>query len=454
MLRFDNQQISLIDYLIPEELTMLDYELSVIDEYLNDEKIVQPFIEYFHKKHGRPSTPLQVYIRMMFIKHMYSLSYEELHQRVSDSIKWRRFCHISLDAKVPDGSTLCKLTKLFGSDTLEKLNKIIIAKAVKEKKIKARKVRVDTTVVESNIHYPTDADLLGDCVRVITRTVNRLAEVTNDAAGKIRNRGRSIKKKILAIVKITKRRTEEKFDEIREITGQITEIARHTVADTKEVLARAKQAADTKIKGKAQKLINELSEIIQIADKVIEQTEEVNKGNLNLKDRIVSIFDPGARPIKKGKIKIPTEFGRKVLITESEEGVITHYEVYEGNPSDELLLIDAIKRHRCNVGHIPKEVATDRGFYSEDNENALYYSLGVKRVSIPKRGKKSKARKEIESSFWFKRLQRFRAGIEATISMLKRCRGLNRTLSRGTSGSKTWIAMGIMAHNLWKLAQL
>jgi len=122
MLRFDIQQTSLIDYLIPEELTMLDYELSVIDEYLNDEKIMQPFIEYFHKKYGRPSTPLQVYIRMMFIKYMYSLSYEELHHRVSDSIKWKKFCHISLDTKVPDGSTLCKLARLFESNTLERLN--------------------------------------------------------------------------------------------------------------------------------------------------------------------------------------------------------------------------------------------------------------------------------------------------------------------------------------------
>lgn len=453
MLKIDNQQISLADYLIPEELTALDDELAVIDKYLNDKKMIQPFIDHFHKKHGRPSTPLQVYIRMMYIKHMYSLSYEELHQRVSDSIKWRRFCHIPLDDKVPDGSTLCKLTKLFGNDTLDKLNKIIITKAVEEKKIKARKVRIDTTVAESNIHYPTDAELLGDCVRVITRTVDRIAEAANDAAGKIRNRGRSIKKKILAIAKTSKRRTQEKFHEIREITGQIAEVARHTVADAKKALARAKQVTGIKIKDEAQKLIDELSGMIQIADKIIEQTEEVNKGNLNLKDRIVSVFDPGARPIKKGKIKSPTEFGRKVLIAESEEGVITHYEVYEGNPSDESLLIDAVKGHQSNIGCTPKEVATDRGFYSKDNEDKLH-TLGVKRVSMPKRGKKSKARKELESAFWFKRLQRFRAGSEATISMLKRCRGLNRILSRGTSGSKSWIAMGIMAHNLWKLAQL
>ena len=142
-----------------------------------------------------------------------------------------------------------------------------------------------------------------------------------------------------------------------------------------------------------------------------------------------------------------------MLIAESEEGIITHYEVYEGNPSDESLLIDAVKGHQSNIGCTPKEVATDRGFYSKDNEDKLH-TLGVKRVSMPKRGKKSKARKELESAFWFKRLQRFRAGSEATISMLKRCRGLNRILSRGTSGSKSWIAMGIMAHNLWKLAQL
>jgi IS5 family transposase len=304
MLKFDNQQISLADYLIPEELTVLDDELSIIDKYLNDEKIVQPFIEYFHKKHGRPSTPLQVYIRMMYLKHMYSLSYEELHQQVSDSIKWRRFCHIPLDARVPDGSTLCKLTKLFGNDTLDKLNKIIITKAVEEKKIKARKVRIDTTVAESNIHYPTDAELLEDCVRVITRTVNRIAEAANDAAGKIRNRGRSIKKKILAIAKTSKRRTQEKFHEIREITGQIAEVARHTVADAKKALARAKQVTGIKIKDEAQKLIDELSGMIQIADKIIEQTEEVNKGNLNLKDRIVSVLIQVPGQLKKVKLNL------------------------------------------------------------------------------------------------------------------------------------------------------
>jgi IS5 family transposase len=405
MLKIDNQQISFTDYLIPEELTVLDDELSIIDEYLNDDKIVQPFVEHYHKKHGRPSTPLQVYLRIMYIKCMYSFSYEILQQRVSDSIKWRRFCHIPLDAKVPDGSTLCKLTKLFGDESFDELNKIIITKAVEEKRIKARKVRIDTTVAESNIHYPTDAELLGDCVRVITRTVNRIADAADDAAGKIRNRGRSIKKKILVIAKTSKRRTREKFDEIREITGQIAEVAKHTVEDAKEVLAKAKQVAGTKIKGKTQKLIDELSDVIQLADKVIEQTEEVNKGNFNLKDRVVSVFDQGARPIKKGKIKTPTEFGRKVLIAESEEGVITHYDVFEGNPSDDSLLIDAVKGHQNNVGRTPKEVATDRGFYSKDNEDDLY-TLGVKRVSMPKRGKKSKARKELEFAFWFKRLQR------------------------------------------------
>lgn len=453
MLVIDNRQISFADYLIPEELTKLDDELSMLDEYLNDDRIVQPFIEYFHDKYGRPSTPLQVYIRMMFLKRMYSLSYEELKERVSDSIKWRRFCHISLDSNVPDGSTLCKLTKLFGNDTFDELNKIIIAKAVEEKRIKARKARIDTTVVESNIHYPTDAGLLEDCVRVITRTANRIAEATNGAVVRIRNRGRSIKKRALVIAKTTRCRTQEAFDEIRKITGQIAEIARHTVDDAKEVLSRAKQVSDTKGKGKVQKLIDKLSDVIQIAGKVIAQTEEVNKGNFSIKERIVSIFDPGARPIRKGKIKAPTEFGRKLLIGESEEGVITHYDVFEGNPSDDSLLIDAVKGHRNNVGHTPKEVATDRGFYSKDNEHNLY-TLGVKRVSIPTRGKKSKARKQFESAYWFKRLQRFRAGSEATISILKRRFGLDRTLSRDTFGSRTWIAISIMAYNLWKLAQL
>jgi len=201
------------------------------------------------------------------------------------------------------------------------------------------------------------------------------------------------------------------------------------------------------------KLTEELKSYVSIVEKVIEQTRKVNEGDMHIAGRIVSIFDEGARPIKRGKVHKAVEFGRKVLLVESEEGVITYYDVYEGNPGDETLLIGAVLRHWDAVGNIPKEVAADRGFYSSDNERVLR-ELGVKRVSIPKRGKKSKERQQYESRTWFRRLQRFRAGGEASISHMKRCRGLGRSSVRGTSASRSYVALGIMAQNLWRLARI
>ncbi len=456
MLRIDNKQISIFEFMLPEELKKLPDELAMVDSFLNDEKFVKPFVDHFHKTLGRPSTPVQVYLRMMYLKRRYNLGYDTLEEQVRDRISWRIFCHIPLEGDIPDGSTLSKLTKKFGSDTLDFLNECIIAKAKEEKYIKARKMRVDTTVMESNIHYPTDSELLRDGVRVITRVAKKISEASQGLVEGIRDRGRSVKKKVLEVVKLASRRTREKYEEVRRVTGEIADIASNVVKDARKVLKQVKEVGNQlkeESLGKINKLTDELKNYVSIVEKVIEQAREVNEGNLHIKDRIVSIFDPGARPIKKGKAHKPVEFGRKVLIAESEEGIITYYDVYEGNPSDESLLVEAVLRHGDGVGSIPNEVAADRGFYSRENEETLT-EIGVKRVSIPKRGKKDKKRREYESSAWFRRLQRFRAGEEASISHMKRCRGLGRSSVRGTSASRSHVALGVMAQNLWRLAQI
>jgi IS5 family transposase len=192
---------------------------------------------------------------------------------------------------------------------------------------------------------------------------------------------------------------------------------------------------------------------IALTKKLLNQAKQVVSGNRIIADRIVSFFDPEARPIKKGKLAKGTEFGYKTRIDETESGFVTGYAVYEGNPSDDELLIPAVEAHKKQFGKAPQAVATDRGFSSKKNETAIT-ELGVKRASLPKKGKKGAARTEHEHEKWFKDLQRYRAAGEAKISLLKRKYGLNRSRYRGFAGSKTWIGFGLLTHNLQRAAKM
>lgn len=176
-------------------------------------------------------------------------------------------------------------------------------------------------------------------------------------------------------------------------------------------------------------------------------------GNRVIPDRIISFFDPEARPIKKGKLSKTVEFGYKLRIDENEDGLITGYELYQGNPSEDDLLVPAVEKHIARFGKAPNAIATDRGFGSRKNETAIQ-GLGVQRVSIPAKGKKSKARTEHKKQLWFQDLQRFRAAGETKISLLKRKYGLNRSRYRGFFGSKSWIGLGILTHNLVRAVQM
>ncbi len=216
-----------------------------------------------------------------------------------------------------------------------------------------------------------------------------------------------------------------------------------------EELAFVGEKASSEVK----RLKRQLGEWLEVVEKVVGQTQEVIKGNRNIPQRVVSLFDTGARPIKKGKAREETEFGRKVLIGETDHGIITMYDVLEDNPSDTTLLKPAVNGHRRLFRKRLKAVAADRGFYSQANEEWLEGST-VKQVSIPKRGNVSKERRSYQKQSWFKRLQRYRAGIEGRISLLKRKFGLRRSLSRGDSGIKTWVGQGIFAYNLWAAARI
>lgn len=239
------------------------------------------------------------------------------------------------------------------------------------------------------------------------------------------------------------------ISEVRKITGEIADTVQEAVSSAKRVLKRASQNP-----GKVDTLLTDkLTDIVKATEKIVEQSREVNNGNTNLKDRLISIHDQDARPIKKGKLGKKVEFGYKLQLSENGFGIITDYELYKGNPSDDSLLSDAIEQHINLFGKAPETVSADRGYGTKENEENLA-SVGVKNICIPRRGKKSKARMETEKKSTFKKYQRWRAGIEGRISYLKRCFGLARLRVRGYSASKTEVGWAIFAHNLSKVVKM
>jgi transposase, IS5 family len=452
MLRLDNDRPpSLWESVLPPELFRMSEDLAKIDRILSDERFFAPFVEKFYTRVGRRTTPVATYLRMMCLKRRYELSYDTLVKEVSDSFVWRRFCHLSLEDRVPDDKTLIKLTKKYGKDTLEELNDTVVLKLKEEKIIRGRKFRTDTMVIEANIHYPTDTGLLADGIRVITRTVAKLRKAKAGIGSGFINHTRKVKKVCLGLSKLLKARISKDNGRLVEAEEQLSEIAKKVIASG----WRVKAQIDT-LKEKpfwTARLGEQLSGWLGVTEKIVEQTEQVLKGRLSLPHRVVSIFDTGARPIRRGKARVDTEFGRKVLIGETDHGIITIHKVFKENPADATLLKTAVRGHRRLFRKRLKAVAADRGFYSQANEEWLKKG-GVKHVSIPVRGKVSRERLKEQKQFWFRRLQHFRAGSEGRISLLKRVFGLDRSAMRGDQGTEIWVGQGVFAHNLWQAARI
>jgi IS5 family transposase len=426
-------------------------ELAEVDRLLDDERFFAPFRERFHTRVGRPTIPIATYLRMMYLKRRYKLGYETLVKEVKDSFTWRCFCHLSLKDRVPDDTTLIKLTHKYGEDTVRDLNDALVLKLKEEKVIRGRKLRMDTTVTEANIHYPTDTGLLADGVRVITRTVVKLKKLGAEVGGGFVNHTRKVKKTCLGLSKVLKGRISKDNPRLGKAKEELIKIAGEVIASGQQV--RAQVEALKEKPPQVKRLGKQLGDWLETTEKIVQQTKAVLEGHLHLKQRLVSLFDPEARPIRRGKVRVDTEFGRKVLIGETDHGIITTYEVLRENPSDTALLKSGVRGHKRLFRKRLRAVATDRGFYSRVNEEWLKEG-GVKQVSIPVRGKANKERRMEQKRPWFKRLQRFRAGVEARISLLQRKFGLKRSLMWSSPGTEIWVGQGIFAYNLWQAARI
>jgi len=451
VLRETDPQTTLWEALLPEEAKRLPAELVQVDGYLDDEWFIAPWRALFSKRLGRPSVPVDTLLRLLYLKHRYGLGYESLCREVADSISWRRFCRIGLDRPVPHPTTLVKLVGRAGPEVIEQLNAALLAKLAQGKLLRGRKLRVDTTVVEADIDYPTDADLLEQAVRKLGGLVRRVKARGAAPRTRFRDRGRAAGRRLKQLARTLRRRTGAAMAEVDRLTGEVAGIARRSLRQVQVVAGNARRAlARRPGDGRLGRLVGELEETIGHTERLLAQTDQRLAGNRVIPDRLVSLADPDARPIRKGKPQHPTQFGYTVLVAEDERGFIADHQLQQGNPADAPQLVPAVRRVAQVTGRLPATVVGDRGFGTAANDRALA-ECGVARIGLQRKGRLSPTRAAVERTRWFRRLRNWRVGIEARISHLKRSFGLRRTRLRRLGGARTWVGLGIFAYNLQRM---
>lgn len=458
MLRTVDGQATLWETVLPVEVLAMSAELSRVDALLDDERFFEPFRAHFDPSFGRPSVPIETYLRLMFLKSRYRLGYETLCAEVTDSISWQRFCRIGVGGRVPHPTTLMKITTRCGSGTVEALNEVLITRANEARLVKTNRVRADTTVVEADVKYPTDSGLLtkavGKAARLIERiqatgTASRTAVVDNTAAA--RSYAHSIGVWL-------RRRSGEAKDEVVAITGRIADLATETMADAARVVRNARRHLTANpgmgYRGRVAAMIDQLDTLIERAERVVAQTRQRIAGDTPAgATRLVSLHDPDARPIRKGRLGKPVEFGYKAQVVDNEDGIILDHNVEIGNPPDAPQLVPAIKRVSGRCGKPPEAVTADRGYGKSAVDQELE-KLGVKQVAIPRPGTPSEKRRAEQDQADFRELVRWRTGAEGRISALKRQHGWSRTRLDSIEGARIWCGHGVLAHNLTKIARL
>jgi IS5 family transposase len=456
-----NLQPSLWESVLPAEVRRLAPLLEQVDRWLDDEAFFAPFRPHFSALLGRPSIPMEVYLRMMFLKYQYRLGYESLCREVGDSISWRIFCRLNLDDPVPAPSTLSKITTRCGENAVLGLNEALLARADTAKLVRTGKVRADTTVVSANVEYPTDSGLLAHAVTLIGKLVGRIKAAGGATRTVFRDATESAATMVHAIGAKLKLRTAEGKQEaqatVLRLTGELADLAERAIENAGTVLDNARKAVRRvtgRRRGLLHKAINELSTVVIRAARVVAQGRRRVAGErIESATRLVSLHDPDARPIIKGKLGTPVEFGYKAQVVDNEDGLVLDYDLKRGNPADANQLAPAIRRIAQRLGRVPAQATADRG-YGEAAVDRELEQLGVATVVIPRKGQPGKARQQVEHSPDFRELVKWRTGCEGRISHLKRRYGWNRSLADGRDRAATWCGYGILAHNLVKVARL
>ena len=453
MIKLRHQQPSLWHRGLAEDIEGLwEPWMRLVDELLEDEQLLDTVYEAQGERHpqsrsrGRMQTPAEVALRLLLLKHIRNWSYDVLEREVRANLVYRAFTRIG-DEKVPDAKTLARLGQVIGPRVIEQLHQRVVELAQERGVTQGKKLRVDTTVVESNIHYPTDSSLLGDGTRALTRTMKKIESKSGGLKRKVRDRMRSIRKRVVAIALSTRllgpsgeERRKRQYRELLSLTRKVVNQAQRVLAEVKQ--SRRRRRAP--LEGLTQSLETMVGRVRQ----VVKQTKiRIFAGDTKMPGKIVSVFEAHTEIIRKGKASKPNEFGKLVKIQEAENQIVTHFEVYAERPADSTLLLSSIEIHQQRLGRIPRMVAADAGFYSRENEKTGQ-ALGVKWMSVPSKKTTSSERKCLQHQRWFRRGQKWRTGSEGRISVLKRRHGLRRCLYPGLDGMRRWVGLGVIADNV------
>ncbi len=461
MTRAAHPQLTFADLEFLRQGIDMDENLKKISEFLDTqpevvERVRQDLQRGLKNPHtGRKGLTPEQTLRSYVLRRVKDWDYRELRERIADGYSLRRFTRFN-------GSPVPKKHKAFNDafnklrpPTVKAINDLVVRGAVALGLEDGSKLRVDTTVSETDIHHPTDNTLLWDVVRVVTRLVGRLGELLPKGIPGFTDRTRSARRRMQEIQRMTARQRhdqqEEKYRELIRTTEQVVGNARQVLEKTKDV-----HVVDVMDDIAIQELRRMIEHYSQLGDRVIDQTRRrVLKGEqVPANEKIYSIFETHTDLIKRGKIQKPIEFGHKIFLAESARGLITQYRVLDGNPSDHIHVKPSLEHHKAVFGYAPDLYSGDRGVFTEENIQECE-KAGVKLVCIPQcGGKRSSEREAFEKSPAFKKGQRFRAGIEGRISVLFRGRGMKRCLAEGRERFELFVGACVLANNLMIIAQL
>lgn len=403
---------------------------------------------------GRSGLSAQQVLRSFILQRVKNWDYRELRERIADGYTLRTFTRFYSQA-VPKHDAFNRAFHRLTPATLEVINELVVKSAVALGLENGKKLRVDTTVVETDIHHPTDSTLLWDTVRVITRLVGNLDDLLPQGVQGFTNRNRCARRRMQEIMRMTpkdrRKRLIPKYRKLIRTTEQV-------VANARQVLKRTERISSIDLMAEiAVKAIRkQIDHYCGLGDRVIDQARRrvLDGEQVPAAEKIFSIFETHTDMIKRGKTLKPVEFGHKVYIAESAKGLVTQYRVLNGNPSDDGHVDSSLRRHRETFGNAPRVYSADRGFFSPANIEKCE-AAGVELVCIPQRGgKKSSAQESHEKSPSFKSAQRFRAGIEGRISVLFRGRGMKRCLAEGRERFELLVGAAVLANNLMVIARL
>jgi IS5 family transposase len=439
-----------------EAAAIADPILDPLDGLLEDPQLVALSTQALAKRSpgsnqaGREGIAPDRLLRCVVLKHLKGWSYRQLHRELRASLLYRRFTRFYEDP-IPDFSNLCRAFALFSKQGTEQIHQRIVQQAKEAAIITGKKLRTDTTAVETNIHHPTDSSLLADSLRVMSRYVQRIAQGCQESELRIVNHARATKYRVLEIGRAARTFTRAGQEQLKQSYKKLIGLTQGVSAQAAAVLKALQNGQLVARREAFFKVVAaeaSLKHYLPLVEKVITQSQaRIFQAQTRHPDKILSLFEPHSAVIRKGKAHKPNEFGRLVRVDEVENGLVSHYAVASGNLSDQQQWVPALETHVELFGQAPRLAAADRGFWNPANEKAAA-QLGVKQVVLPARGRLSPSRAARQKQRWFRRGQGWRAGIEARLSTLKHRFGMKRALYKGEIGFERHVGWCIIAHNL------